>query len=426
MPEKTRKYFSASIFWLYVIFFVSIVFSLRAISSISIGLILILGIAQKKIEGKSFFIKNPLNFFVLGCVLLYLINCFSLLYTQNTQEGLKHLQRTSALIFVPLAMYASQHFLNRKIFGKLMTWLAVIIAIAGAYCIAIALYRYNTGAQSMVFFYFDLVKPLSQHAIQLSILVFISLIFLFESINDPANASKSGVLIVLIAFLTVFLFLLSSKLILVFYVGYLFYFIIRKMRFGNLKPWLRYAMVSGSLLLLAIIFTTKNPLNNRFRDIVLGDANFFRQKTFSQSDYFNGLQFRLLQWRFVSEIMSETNRWAWGLSPGDAQSYLDQKYVSANMYTGRPGTPKRGFLGYHTHNEFLQVFLQNGIPGLILFLFTCYGLVRMARQKKNPMLNIILLLLLVYCFTDAILETQYGLIIFTFFPPFIYLGKKLP
>jgi hypothetical protein len=50
---------------------------------------------------------------------------------------------------------------------------------------------------------------------------------------------------------------------------------------------------------------------------------------------------------------------------------------------------------------------------------------KLAMGKNKASLRITVLLLLVYCFTDAIMQTQYGLIIFTFFPVFMYLDSKI-
>jgi O-antigen ligase len=130
------------------------------------------------------------------------------------------------------------------------------------------------------------------------------------------------------------------------------------------------------------------------------------------------VQFRLLQWRFVKEIIQENNAWLLGVSPADAQTYLNRKYVSTNMYTGGPGSASHGFLGYNTHNQFLEAFLQTGIIGLGCFLLSCFEMVRMAVQQKNPALSALVALLIAYSFSEAVLETQYGLIIFIFFPLF--------
>src|SRR5688572_5814049 len=99
MPEKIKEqYLQTIIFWLFAIFLISIVFSLRAISSISIGLLLVAGIIEMKKQGRVFFSNNPLLFFSLACILLYLLKIISLTYTENTNETFKHLQKTSALL----------------------------------------------------------------------------------------------------------------------------------------------------------------------------------------------------------------------------------------------------------------------------------------------------------------------------------------
>ena len=93
--------------------------------------------------------------------------------------------------------------------------------------------------------------------------------------------------------------------------------------------------------------------------------------------------------------------------------------MSVNMYTGAPGSASHGFLGYNTHNQFLEAFLQTGIIGLGCFLLICFEMVRMAMRQKNKMLSALVALLIAYSFSEAVLETQYGLIIFIFYPLFL-------
>jgi O-antigen ligase len=75
--------------------------------------------------------------------------------------------------------------------------------------------------------------------------------------------------------------------------------------------------------------------------------------------------------RFTAEIVQEQKAWLKGVSPGDAQLMLDQKYITTHMYTGEVGRPDRGYIGFNTHNQFLESLLQNGIPGLLCFVVIC-------------------------------------------------------
>src|SRR5574337_1597267 len=158
---------------LYIIFFISIVFSFRAISSISLGLILLTGLGR---NWKNFAIKNNFLIFLVACSVLFLLQCFSLLYTLNISEGMKLTQRTSDLIFVPSSAWVSQSFFRSEMSKKLMPCFAIILAIAGLYCLAVASFNYFSGEPTFVFFYHPLLKPLSQHAIQFSLLIFTALI----------------------------------------------------------------------------------------------------------------------------------------------------------------------------------------------------------------------------------------------------------
>jgi O-antigen ligase len=179
--------------------------------------------------------------------------------------------------------------------------------------------------------------------------------------------------------------------------------------------------IIGFIALSVIILFTPNPISNRFKDVTQTDFTLLEKEKFNPGIYFNGLQFRLLQWKFVSEILTEKKAWLTGVSPGDAQDQLNQKYIAKDMYTGTVERGDKGFMGYNTHNEFLEALLQTGIIGGLIFLLICWSLIKMAWQRKKAELSFVTLLLLIYSFSESVFETQYSLLIFIFFPLFFYL-----
>jgi O-antigen ligase len=281
----------------------------------------------------------------------------------------------------------------------------------------ITAFHYLSGAPAYLFFYHDLVKPLSQHAIQFSILVFIALLFLIENLKETKLLLSPAFGHSMIAFLSLFLLLLSSKLIISFYIFYLTSIFLRN-RINKKRFFATYLIFITAFISIAI---TPNPIGNRFRSMITGNSLLFEQQKFNPGVYFNGVQFRLLEWRFSFEILNEQKAWIKGVTPADAQSFLDKKYTETNMFTGIPGTQNHGFLGYHTHNQFLQSLLENGLPGLVVFLLICFSLFKMAWGHARHELKWLVTLLIVYCFTDAPFETQYGIVIFTLFPLLFYL-----
>jgi len=68
--------------------------------------------------------------------------------------------------------------------------------------------------------------------------------------------------------------------------------------------------------------------------------------------------------------------------------------------------------------------LQTGITGLFILLVMCAFLLQMAWQKKSTMASFIIILLLAWLFSESAFETQYGILIITFFPLFICLDEN--
>jgi O-antigen ligase len=295
-----------------------------------------------------------------------------------------------------------------------------ILAMLLTWCLAISCIKYQFHhAGPGIFFYHELVSDLGQHAIQFSILVFAGMIFLLQEITHNRYLINRRIHLLLLTYLIGGILLLSSKLVISFTLCCLAYyaFISLKKNIDTRKAIALVAMVAIGISCMVLF--TKNPVGNRFADIMHDNLSVLHQKKFNQGVYFNGVQFRLLQWRFVKEIIQEHHAWLLGVTPANAQPLLDQKYMEADMYAGTPGTSNdHGYLVYNTHNQFLESFLQSGLIGLIIFTGICCSMIIMAFQQKSRMLWAVVLLLLAYCFSESVLETQYGLIVFLFLPLF--------
>ena len=418
LSRQNQERFHHWMFLLYLVFLASIIFSFRAVSSIAIAAILFSGLFLNKIESGRLINKKMISLFTIACLLFYLFQFAGFLFTHNPGQQWSNIRLKSALLFIPLAVNCCD-FINSKNRRQLLTGYCLLLFAASVYCLVAVLANYEMHRNSEVFFYHDLVKPLSQHAIQFSILILIALFFLFENLRQNQIVLSKYIHTLLVVFFTVFLFMLSSKLFIAFYFMYIFYFLFSIFRNKTTSRGIIIISSAVFLSLTAILFLTKNPISRRFNEITKGDINFISQEKFTPGDYFNGLQFRLLQWRFVSEILTENKAWVTGTSPGDAQQKLDEKYISENMYIGETHRHDRGFLGYNTHNQFLESLLQTGMIGGVLFLFICFSLIKLAWTRKNRLLSIVILMLLLYSFSESVFEAQYSLLIFTFFPLFL-------
>ncbi|MEP7374660.1 MAG: O-antigen ligase family protein [Chitinophagaceae bacterium] len=420
--HRKKEVLTPVIYVLYLVFLASLVLSFRAVSSITIVAIFLAEIILNRYALLSLCQKDIQNLFLAGCFLLFLLQVIALVYTHDTQEGWSNIRIKTGLLITPLAIRISS-YINVVTRKKLLSQYCLVLAVTTFYCLYVSFKFYLELHDSSHFFYHTLVKPLNQHAVYFSLLLMVGLVFLLENIIQGDRPFPRPFHIALVVYLSIFLILLSSKLVIVFYLLYLFSWFIRVLQNKKMKKLVTSALLIFGILIVSLVFATRNPISSRFYEIAEGSIKIVTQDSFKKSDYFNGLQFRLLQWKFVSEILTEKKRWLIGVSPGDAQSILNEKYLSKNMYSGEPSTGSRGYLVYNTHNQFLQTVLQNGVIGLLFLLTICFSLLRMVVQDKNWYTGSIILLLLVWLFTEAPFETQYGIMIFTFFPLFINTGK---
>jgi O-antigen ligase len=144
--------------------------------------------------------------------------------------------------------------------------------------------------------------------------------------------------------------------------------------------------------------------------------------------YFNALQLRLLEFRFAYEILEERKAWVFGVSPGDSQALLDEKYVATNMYIGDPAEGPhrkiRGFIGYNFHNQYLETLVRGGLIGLVSLMAIFVSLFAGARRLNTREGWFVVLTLAVFFIPEAPLTMQHGVFLFCFFPLLLFYGPK--
>ena len=418
---RSSKHLDMLLFVWYILFFISVVFFFRAISSISIGLILITGLVKNKTDTGSWLNSGLLNPFLATCVLFYLVQIIPILSGSNFTERINIIQFKSGLLFIPFAMCCSK-YLNETNRHKLMKYYVWILAAALFYCLLLASYHYYfLQSPNDVFFYHQLVSPIRQHAVQVSIFMFSGFVYLFEELKKGKYFHNKQIHFTLLFYFTCCILLLSSKLVIAFTAGCLVYYCFLFLKQRLQARYIIFISLFTGIAMIMLVLSTQNKVSKRFNEIMTGDLTLVQQQNYHPEIYFNGLQFRLIQWRFVSEILTEHHAWLAGVS-ADAQSLLNKKYTSTGMYIGDKTTPDRGFIGYNTQAQFLESLLQSGIAGLLVFVLICTAMIAMATGRNNRELTFMVILIIAYCFNESVFESQYGIILFTFLPLFLYYG----
>ncbi len=389
--------------FLYTVFFASVFFSWRAITSISIFLLLALGLYAWIDSGKKPFFSRPFLFFAGGMILQFLlILVFQFFHGFFPAE----ISLKTGMMAVPFALVVSWPLVKKKT-DLILTIYCLLLFVATVYCLF----------TSEKYFYHDLVKPIHQHAVYFSIYILLAIFFLQQKyslhfLNDPLL--RHG----LSFYFSVFILLLSSKLIICFLMIYWIH------RFAlDLGIAWKLGGTMALLIVAGLVLFTGNPIGRRFRDSFSGDPALNSRDHFDPGIYFNGVQFRLLQWKLVPHILNRENAWISGVGPEQAQPALNTEYRERNMYLG-DGKNEKGYQAYNSHNQLLESLLRYGIPGLAIFIFIFLVLLYLGISVPSFGGGLIMLLIMVYSLVESLWETQYGIIIFCGLPFFIDLVMR--
>jgi O-antigen ligase len=371
------------------------------------------------------------NKIFLAFLAYWLVGVAGFLHTRDMVTQANNVSKEATLVAVALVCCAGESFSDAS-YRKLLDWYYFLLLAASVYCLAVAANNYRVSGDSSVFFYHLLTRPISQNAVFYSVYIVFGLVFLLAPGGEPLadrltpNARKL-LRYGLAAFYLGMIVLLNSKLILVIALLILLNALFRKYSF---RTHLRPLLLIGSTLivLICLLGLTDNPISRRYRELAAGDLAVVRQERFNPGMYFNALQLRLLEFRFAYEILEERNAWLFGVSPGDSQALLDEKYVATNMYIGDPAEGPhrkiRGFIGYNFHNQYLETLVRSGLIGLVSLMAIFVLLFAGARRLNTREGWFVVLTLAVFFIPEAPLTMQHGVFLFCFFPLLVFYSPK--
>jgi len=356
-------------------------------------------------------LKSP---YILFCLALFILICIELFFTHNVRSGIFSIEKKLSLLCFPLVIGTSVFFKEQQIKIRSYLFFYYGTLTAAVILIVIAFVNYFHLHDSSVFFYHDLVAPYKQHAVYFSVYIYVSLLFIYYNYYLLNRMKISHVLSIL--FLSCFLILLSSKLILIMFLAHAMFLVLKKLS-GYKKNTYTYFILLIVISVGSLIFLTKNPIKERFNDLSKGNVELLTQVDYNSNQYFNAWQLRLLLWKFSGEILTEKHKWLIGVTPGDAQDLLNQKIKDRGMYTGAPEKGDLGYLNHNCHNQYVETLFQTGIIGLLLLLCIVIISIKKAWKEKDMTSFFVILLFAYFFITESPLERMMGII-----PLFIFLS----
>jgi O-antigen ligase len=353
-------------------------------------------------------------------VLFFLLHALSYCYSLDKNESIVDLKAKVSFIILPIVIGAGIT-IDKKILERIFMCFVAGGATIGIFCISRALVIYNELGTTMQFFYHPLINGLDANAVYQALyaLFSISILLFFPWDAKYMKILKIPLLILQIVF---FILLSSRTLILIFFVAVLPIYL-RHTFIKKEKSFLYTSiLLLFSLILAIIIFETNNPIKKRYSDIIN------QNEKITWNDYqnnkqreFNNLSLRLFLWRVGIDNVKENNLWWKGAGNGSV-NILQNKKMAEYGITDIYNKENRSLLyNINLHNMYIETLIMLGIPGLIILILIVFA--PFTYMKKFDYKNILFVFnfsFLVLMLQEASLQTQAGVIFYTFFSMVIY------
>lgn len=223
--------------------------------------------------------------------------------------------------------------------------------------------------------------------------------------------------IVSILILTVVIILAGSRISLICQILIFCYLLFSNFTRIGRKPKLLFLLFF--IVVPTMIFTYVPIAKERMVDMTFGLKETYAYAKYGENvKYAGSIAPRLELWKCALEAAS--NNYVFGNGFGNTQKLLNECYKSK-------GFDHYAQLNYQTHNQYLSSFARGGIMGLGVILIVLLFPLFLAIKNKNYLYVSFLIIILVCCLTENVLNRHFGIVFYAFFNSLFYFipNKKL-
>jgi O-antigen ligase len=347
-------------------------------------------------------------------VLLYLLMVFSLFWSIDFKMSLQALSKEIAFILIPICFALNPPLTKIQIDKVIQIFSYTFLGYTIFYLIQ-AIIRYSTSKDINVFFYHELVS-FDVNAIHVSVYVSVAFFYFFLKTNK-LFIDKLALILVLI-----FIVLLSSKNIIVVFLLLLGIstFLILKIKWNLSKITLIilalilfgfgfYGKLKDRFLIEIETNNSETIINNEISNskgfaynVSIKDA--WNKEQFQPNDYFPGTALRVYQARIFCEMLKKDTIFVKGYGLNAAQGKIIQKRKEHNLYFG--------YDNFNFHNQYIQIFAELGVVGLLLLLLIVGLNLKNAINNKDFIHFSFAILMISLFLTESFLSRQRGIVFF--------------
>jgi O-antigen ligase len=360
------------------------------------ALVVIYGVVKKKL-------RFQWNWILFGFCSLYVLYALYVLPSNHVDIGMKYLEyKLSLLVFPILFSFRPTFIVDRN---KMLNAFSIACLILGLFYVIQSLYHFwLTGKSS----YFHSSLFASNHHPSY-VAAFFSFVIYYLFIEFPrmtSNVCKTTSIGIMIFLMLLHLPLESLSGIIV--LGFLLTSVVLSWAWKNLSKWVFGAVILCGLFSLQVLFWIKPSL----KDNLSHTTSLVTRYIHSPSDFIkenpagmSGNQSRLVIWTITGEIILEH---PFGVGLGNLEDEMQQKLEVLNQ-------SELMEKNYNPHNQFLQIFAEIGLIGILLFIAVLYFAVRQARKQKDVLYLFLIFSLVINCLFESMLQRQSGIVFYIVF-----------
>ena len=335
-------------------------------------------------------LRNKWGFLLLSTP--FWLHLIGALYSDTSEEVLKEILKQIPFLILPLIFTSiDSSFIQRK---KTLNFFPKAVFVASLFAVSKASYFYLNNLGNY-FYYNQFSLFLNKHTTYFSLFIVLSIVVL---INDIFKNKKHITSIMMLVFFIVVLYFLSVRISII-AIG----LVIIVTSLSSLRGILKYAIILLIPLVLLAIFNSPN-FKKRF------------EPSQTEVGSIEDIDFRKLHWQSVLETISEKP--IFGVGTEGNRETLFSKYKEKKLTAAYEEN-------YNAHNQFLEVALDFGVIGLIIFLGFIGYLFCLALVHKDFMLIQFLLIFIIYFLTESLLVRHSGIIMFSLLISLLFSNNKL-
>lgn len=359
-------------------------------------------------------------------LIFFLLHAISYFYSTNKGESLTDLQLKLLFVALPITIGAGAD-INKLWLTRIVTFFVAGITAIAIFCFADAIILWTEQHITWQFFYHQLVRKLSANAVYMSWYVVFSLSCLLYYPWPKQGKGRVILLVFTILLQLLFLFLLSSRTLILLFVGITIISLLANRFKTSIGEKVLYIALLTSILF--VVFTD-NPIKRRYTEVATTTnsevrpvkstdtlpptANTIAEKTTPPKLKNVGL--RVFIWKAGFQNMNEHHLWLTGAGNGDVHLLQNQKLYENGITDMFDAENRSEFYNINLHNMYFQSLFMLGIPGLILFLIITFSpVITFFRNKCVKIFIFFNIISIIFMLQESVLQTQAGMLYYVFF-----------